>query len=44
MSDFVTRGMTEDEVYRAFQEYLDKFGFGYCAVEGNSNRFLGAES
>ena len=34
MSDFATCGMTEDEVYRAFQEYLDKFGFGYCAVEG----------
>lgn len=34
MSDFATCGMTEEEVYRAFQEYLDKFGFGYCAVEG----------
>lgn len=26
--------MTDEEIYRAFQEYLDKFGFGYCAVEG----------
>ena len=34
MNDFATCGMTEEEVYRAFQEYLDKFGFGYCAVEG----------
>ena len=29
-----TESMTEDEIYRAFQEYLDSFGFGYCAVEG----------
>lgn len=34
MSTVENCGMTEEEIYRAFQEYLDKFGFGYCAVEG----------
>lgn len=34
MATFETCGKTEEEVYREFQEYLDCFGFGYCAVEG----------
>lgn len=34
MTTVANSAMSEEEIYRAFQEYLDKFGFGYCAVEG----------
>ena len=43
MSATLTHEPTKEEaqeIYRAYQQYLDKFGFGYCAVDGGNEMVM----